>query len=214
MPGAYSSKRHLLFDFDGTLVDSSAAHAHAYLDTLKKNHPQLAKNFDYTRIAGQPTRQSFAALGVQDEAGLSELTQRKQQFYRDAIERGEVVVFPGVPELLARLAETDRSLFIVTGASRISAERILERTHLRRYFSGLITAEDSPSGKPAPDPYLRALAAYHLAPVDCLAIEDGVSGVQSAQAAGLDVVLIHSELGLPGVPNVRNSEGLATLLLT
>jgi HAD superfamily hydrolase (TIGR01509 family) len=213
MPGAFFSKRHFLFDLDGTLVDSSAAHARAYAAALQKGHPMLAAKFDYAPFAGQPTRQVFVALGFAEEAELVELTRRKQGAYRDALERGEVDVFPGAEAVLAQLREFDRSLFVVTGASQEATEMVLKQTGLGGYFLGSITAKESPKGKPGPEPYLAALSTFGLRAGECVAIEDGENGVRSAQAAGLDVALIHSNLNLSGVAHACDWEELGTLLL-
>jgi HAD superfamily hydrolase (TIGR01509 family) len=213
MPGAFSSKEHFLFDLDGTLADSVPAHERAFIETLRIRHPVLAENFDYAPFAGQPTRQVFFALGFGDERELMELTSHKQQLYREAIERGDVTLFPGVESLLAQLQARGHRLFLVTGASRKSTRRILELTALAGYFEGIITAEDVYPGKPSPEPYLHVVTHFGLRHQACLVIEDGESGVRSAQSAGLDAVLIHTELQLPGIPNVGNCENLASLLL-
>jgi len=212
MPGAFSSKRHFLFDLDGTLVDSTPAHARAFVEALAVAHPEVAGKFDYTPFAGRPTREVFLALGLRDEPELSELTRRKQENYRTAIERGEVEVFAGATQLLERLAQTGARLYLVTGASRISTERVLERTKLGRFFAGITTAEDVASGKPSPEAYLHTLARHGLEKQDCLVVEDGESGIAAAQGAGLDAVLIHTPLELPGVINVHDCKTFAELL--
>ena len=204
MPGAFFSKRNVLFDLDGTLVDSSPAHARAFVETLAAGHPELAAKFDYGKVAGLPTRDTFLSLSLKQEPELTELTRRKQALYRAALDRGEVLVFAGAAPFVARLHDEGRRLFLVTGASRISAQRILEVAGLARYFSGMITADDVPRGKPAPEPYLAALDAHGLERAESVAIEDGEHGVRSAQAAGIDVVTVHGESGFPGPPHARN----------
>jgi HAD superfamily hydrolase (TIGR01509 family) len=214
MPGAFSSKRHFLFDLDGTLVDSTAAHTRAFAGALQPSHADLARDFDYAPFAGRPTREVFLALGFQEGPELAELTERKQQLYREAVERGEVAVFAGVVPLLVRLREKGRRLFVVTGASRVSTERVLLRTGLADFFEGITAAEDASPGKPAPAPFLHAVARHGLEVRDCLVIEDGDRGIRSAQSAGLDAVLIHTDLQWPGVTNVQTCERLASLLFT
>jgi HAD superfamily hydrolase (TIGR01509 family) len=212
MRDAYFSKRHFLFDLDGTLVDSSAAHARAFVDALTPSRPALAASFEYGPFAGRPTREVFLALGLQDEAEIFELIRRKQQLYRDTLDRGDVEVFPGAAVLLKRLLKKGARLFLVTGASRVSAERVLELTKLTSFFEGVTTADDVHSGKPAPGPYLYTLAKYGLEKQDCLAVEDGESGIAAARHAGVEAVLIQTDLELPGVRNVRDFETFATLL--
>jgi HAD superfamily hydrolase (TIGR01509 family) len=212
MPGAYFSKRNFLFDLDGTLVDSAAAHARAFVDALAPGRPALAKSFDYSRFAGRTTREVFLALGLRDEPELGGLIRRKQEHYRAAVERGEVGVFAGATFLLEQLLQKGARLFLVTGASRVSTERVLERTKLEKFFEGITTAEDVSSGKPSPDAYLYTLANHGLEKEDSLVVEDGESGIAAAHSAGLDAVLIHTRLELPGVQNVGDYETFAALL--
>jgi HAD superfamily hydrolase (TIGR01509 family) len=212
MPGAYSSKRIFLFDLDGTLVDSTTAHTRAFIDALAPAHLKIAESFEYPPFAGRPTREVFVALGLSNEPELTDLVYRKQQNYRAALERGDITIFAGVVSLLDRLQKCGGRLFVVTGASRISTERVLELTKLARFFEGVTAAEDVCSGKPAPDPYLHTLARYGLGKEDCLAIEDGESGIISAQKAGVEAVLIHTDLEIPGVRNVGDFETFAALL--
>jgi HAD superfamily hydrolase (TIGR01509 family) len=204
MPGVFFSRRNILFDLDGTLVDSSPAHARAFVETLAAGYPDLAAQFDYAKVAGMRTRDTFVSLGISGEAEVAALTRRKQALYRAAHDRGEVLLFPGAAEFVVRLQAEERRLFLVTGASRRSAQCILEVTGLLRYFSGMITADDVSRGKPAPEPYLDLLGKYRLERADSVAIEDGEHGVQSALAAGLDVVTVNSENGFPGTPHARD----------
>ncbi|MCE0522822.1 MAG: HAD family phosphatase [Methylacidiphilales bacterium] len=212
MPGAYSSKRHFLFDLDGTLVDSSAAHARAFVAALTPGGPALAKSFDYSRYAGRSTREVFLALGVRDEPELTELVRSKQQHYRAALERGDVELFAGTALLLERLRQKRSRLFLVTSASRVSTERVLELKELGHFFEGITTAEDVGFGKPSPELFLYTVARHGLEKQDCLVVEDGESGIAAARSAGLDAVLIHTKLELPGVPNVRDCKTFAALL--
>jgi len=214
MPGVFSSKQHFLFDLDGTLVDSVPAHERAFIETLQSKYPALAEKFDYIIFAGRPTREVFLDLGFDQEPELTELTNCKQRLYREAIEQGKVALFPGAKSLLTRLQQKGHRLFLVTGASRISTQRVLDLTVLADYFEGITTADDAHPGKPSSEPYLYTLAHYGLNPQDCLVIEDAESGVRSAQGAGIEVVLIHTDLQLPGVINAGGCEELASLLFS
>jgi HAD superfamily hydrolase (TIGR01509 family) len=211
MPGVFSSKRNFLFDLDGTLVDSTGLHAGAYREALKPIRPDLAAAFDYAPVAGRPTREIFRELGFHDPE-LTELTRRKQQLYAAAVERGEVIIFDGVIALLAQLHEQGRRLFVVTGGNRASVQRVLETTDLKTYFEGVTTADDVQTGKPSPEPFLYTLARHGLSAAESLVIEDAESGVRSALGAGLEAVLVHSTLQLPGVTNVGTFKNLAALL--
>lgn len=212
MPGAFSSKRNFLFDLDGTLIDSTPVHARAYVAALTPKHPALARSFDYGPFGGRPTRQVFYDLGLRDEAELTQLTRYKQEHYLTSLAQGAVEIFPWTIALLSQLERQGRRLFLVTGASRVSTERVLEATKLSDFFEGITVAEDVRTGKPGPEPYLYTVTHYGLEKKECLAIEDSPSGLKSAQSAGVDVVSVHTDLELPGVTNVHNFAHFSQLL--
>ena len=211
MPGAYSSKNNLLFDLDGTLIDSEPAHAQAYLATLHKFDPTLAATFDYAAMAGQPSPQAFASLGFSG-AKLEAAILYKQRHYREALAEGEVLLFPEVHDVLTRLRASGRRLFLITGASVLSVSIILKQHQLTSLIEGVVVGEDAARGKPHPDPYLLALENFALKAADSLAIEDGLNGARSALAAGLDCVLVRTQIVLPGAHSLADFSLLPELL--
>jgi HAD superfamily hydrolase (TIGR01509 family) len=180
-----------LFDLDGTLVDSSGAHAAAYRAALAEGAPALLDGFDYDRIRGLDTRASLRALGVA-EADLARLAARKQAAYREAVARGTVRAFPGAAELLAMLVSRGRRLALVTSASRASALPAVASAGLDRFFATVVTGDEVERGKPDPALYRRALAVVGVDAEEAVAIEDAESGVAAARAAGVEVVMVHA----------------------
>ena len=88
-------------------------------------------------------------------------------------------------------------LAIASGALRNEIELILEEAGLRKAFRHITSAEDVTHGKPAPDPFLHALAGLNnqserlaLAPANCLVIEDSLPGIRGARAAGMKVLAV------------------------
>jgi HAD superfamily hydrolase (TIGR01509 family) len=197
-----SGIRHFLFDLDGTLVDSSPLHEAAYRAALAPNHARLLAGFDYRAIAGLPTPTALAQLGVAEE-DIPRLTQAKQAHYRGAL--NSLKPLPGAAELLAMLRERGAEIAIVTSASRASAQAALAATELAGFVALLVAAEDVVSAKPAPDPFWAALKLLDAKPSHSIAIEDALSGVLSARAAGLKVIGMHHEI-LRGVSDFYFSD--------
>lgn len=187
-----ASRANILFDLDGTLVESSGAHARAFAEALGVLAPHLAPGFDYEELKGRSTEEAFAHLGVRDPDLLIALTREKQQRYRRAVADGRVALCEGAAALLEALAMAGKRLFVVSGSSAASVRLILDRAGIRHYFEGVIDAGMVGRSKPAPDPYLLCLARHDLRPESSLAVEDAETGLASAQAAGLDVVVIHN----------------------
>ncbi len=177
-----------LFDLDGTLVDSSPVHERAYRQVLADQHPALLPGFDYRTVSGLTTFDAFRSLGL-DESQSREATSRKQSLYRETV--NTVRAMPGALALLEKLKARGTAIAIVTSASRASATRTLEATGLLTFADTLVTADDVTKAKPDPEPYRRALAHLKADPVKTIAVEDALSGIVSAHAAGVKVVGVH-----------------------
>jgi HAD superfamily hydrolase (TIGR01509 family) len=85
---------------------------------------------------------------------------------------------------------------VATGSNRISAERTLQAVGLSDLIDEMVTSDDVPFGKPAPDVYLEAAARIVVAPERCVAFEDAPAGIMAAQAAGIRVVAVPSPVRL------------------
>ena len=206
-----------LFDLDGTLVDSTPAHEAAYRTALGELFPAALGSFRYAEHLGRPTAEVVAGLGVADPVLAGRLVARKQARYRECVAAGRVLPLPGGPELLTELARRGRPRYVVTGASRASAERVLAATGLAGLVGGLVTAEDAAPGKPHPAAYREACRRYAPGgdPGTAVAVEDSAQGVASALAAGL--LTVHVRAGGPAVPGpgvvpVAGLEALRALL--
>jgi HAD superfamily hydrolase (TIGR01509 family) len=179
-----------LFDLDGTLVDSSPVHERAYRQVLADRHPDLLAGFDYKAVSGLTTLDAFRQLGL-DDSRSREATVAKQGLYRAAVNAGAVRALPGSGALLENIKARGAAIAIVTSASRASATRTLESTGLLAFADALITADDVTRGKPDPEPYRTALARLNADPARTIAVEDALSGIASAHAAGVKVIGVH-----------------------
>jgi HAD superfamily hydrolase (TIGR01509 family) len=186
-----AAKRHLLFDLDGTLVDSSGAHAAAYREALAGVSAAAASAFDYELAKGKRTVEVFRELGY-EEPRLSTLVAEKQAAYLRQVARGAIVLFPGARALLEHLSATGRGTFLATGASRRSTDQVLKSCGIDAFFSETVTADDVLRGKPAGDCFALLVRRWELAPADCLVVEDADSGVAAARDAGLEVAVVHN----------------------
>jgi beta-phosphoglucomutase len=191
--------RAVVFDFDGVSANSEPFHFRAYRDVLAEDGVTLTEPEYYARYLGYDDAGAFNALAADrgwrwDERRVAELVRRKAARMED-LERGESVLFPGADAAIRRLAAA-WPLAIASGALRAEIVGVLERENLTRFFPVLVAAEDARAGKPAPDPYVRAVellskaASTPLVPADCVAVEDSHWGLESARAAGLRTVAV------------------------
>ena len=185
-------KLNFLFDLDGTLIDSTPLHKLSFQEAIQQFCPELMDGFDYEHIKGQRTQDAFLALGITEETKLTQLVTAKQAHYRASVQKGLVPLRQGTLRVLELLRAVGRRLFIVTGASRTSAELVLKRCGIVNFFEGIVSSDEVPKSKPHPKIFLHCLETYNLDRNASIVVEDALSGARGAQAAGIDVVLVHN----------------------
>jgi beta-phosphoglucomutase len=191
--------RAIVFDFDGVIANSEPLHYGAFRDVLAEAGVALSETDYYARYLGYDDLGVFRTLGI--DRGLNWPDARLAAFVAakallmDVAERQGALLFPGAREAIERAAGTV-PLAIASGALGPEIRRVLEREGLLPCFKVIVSAEDTPASKPAPDPYLRAVrllgetAGRALKAGECVAIEDSPWGLQSARAAGLRTVAV------------------------
>ncbi len=185
------SLRAIVFDFDGVIANSEPLHYQAFQEVLAGEGLMLTERDYYDRYLGYDDAGVFRAVGV-ETARIGDLV--KQKAVRiEALERDVSILFPGAASAIRRLAGSV-PLAIASGAIGAEIRRVLKREHLSQFFVAVVSAEDTPNGKPAPDPYLRAVAELGtacgggLSARECVAIEDSHWGLEAARTAGLRTV--------------------------
>ncbi len=181
------SKRLLIFDFDGTVADTSPLHAKTFKHTLAP----FGVSVHYPDIAGLKTRD--AMLYCLDQPGISldaavidTLVSEKQVKVRQLI-KSDLEPMPGVDAFL-RWARRRFQLAMVTSGSRGSVSLALEKLGYTGWFDPLICAEDVTNAKPIPEGYLKVLNLTQTKPNEAIVFEDSNIGIASAKSAGLEAI--------------------------
>ena len=184
--GSLDAYGALVFDCDGTLVDTMPAHYIAWRTTLQKYSIEFPEDRFYA-FGGVPAptivRTLAGEAGVQLDAEA--VAVEKETLYADTI----TVVQP-IQAVLA-IAQQYRGkmpMAVATGSHRWVAHHSLDLIGIRNWFDTIVTFEDVARPKPAPDTYLEAAKRLGIAPGDCLAFEDATPGLESARAAGMDCI--------------------------
>lgn len=181
----------LIWDMDGTLVDTAALHFAAWQElTGELGIPFSAEHFRVTFGWRNPEIFEYLAPGRWTPAQMLELGERKEQAYRNAARREGVSLLPGVRSLLEAAAKERLKQAIGSSAPRANLDLILDLTASRSFFQTLVSGEDTHRGKPDPEVFLLAAARLGAVPAECVVIEDAVAGVQAAQSAGMRCVAI------------------------
>lgn len=196
---AYDSFAHydaLIFDMDGTLVDSMSLHLDAWALTCAEFGIPFEREQLY-QYGGIPTRKIIAMLAEQQglTVDVEAFARRKIALYLAQIDR--VSVFPAMWELV-RQCHGKIPMGIGTGSPRNQAESILKSTGLDAYIQVVVSADDVSNHKPHPDTFLEVARQLGANPANCLVFEDTRIGLEAGKAAGMETVLV-----IEGEPDPR-----------
>lgn len=183
--------RGYIFDCDGTLADTMPLHLRAWNHGLEMaKAPLQLEGKAFMTVAGMALRQTIEhwneTHSIQIDADI--VIREKNQFYQqhqagiEAIE--EVVAY-------ARACRDEGALIsVASGGERVDVLATLKKIGLEDFFPVIVTAEDVERAKPAPDLFLLAAERMGLPPKDCLVIEDSLLGIEAANMAGMESVLV------------------------
>ena len=186
-PDMFAGRRLLIFDFDGTIADTTPLHAAAFEQVLRP----LGVAVDYHAIAGLRTSdaitQLLASAGVvRDAAALQALVAAKQSAVRTMIATS-LQPLPGADRFLRRARE-HRVMALVTSGSRGTVGLALEALGYTGWFLPVVCSEDVTRAKPDPEGFLRALALTGVPAGEAVVFEDSSAGMAAAMAASIDVI--------------------------
>ena len=212
----------VVFDVDGVIVDSP--HERAWVEALAqladgdwhelvpgtRYRPEAFDTRTYQEfVAGKPRLDGARAIlehfGFPDpQTRAVAYAQRKQRRLLELIAQGAVKAFPDALRLIGELRS--RNVPLAAASSSKNANAIMEkidldgspRTRLIDCFAANVCGQDV-AGKPAPDLFLAAAAALHVAPADCIVVEDAPAGVAAAKNGGMKsigIARLHDEAGL------------------
>jgi beta-phosphoglucomutase len=175
----------VIWDVDGTLVDTAEMHFQAWLELCR----ELGRDFsraDFAATFGRRNPEIFDFLfGPRfNTTELDELGFRKEELYRAAARQG-VELLPGARPLLEGLHAGGFRQAIGSSAPRANVELILTLTRTEALFDAVSCAEDTQRGKPDPQVFLVAAEKLGVEPARCVVVEDAVAGVQAARAGGM-----------------------------
>ena len=179
----------LIFDCDGTLADTMPLHYRAWTRLLDQLGAPFPEELFYS-LGGKPSETILELLRDQHGVNVRDVSgaaAHKEAFFLELLHE----VRPIEPVLqYARAWHGRRPLAVASGGYRSNVELTLEAIGIRSWFDTLVCVEDYARGKPFPDAFLEAARRMQVPPEQCLVFEDSPLGVQAAQAAGMQYVLV------------------------
>ena len=177
----------LIFDLDGTLINSMPYHALAWKQVAYEQGFDIDVN-DIYAMGGSASRDIAAFYKNKGEpvGDIDEYVKRKIAIFQENIPKIEV--FQKIFNELKEAKSLGIRIAIGTGTRTANATRILKEKDLFDYIDALVTADDVTRHKPNPDTFLVAAKRLELEPQDCLVFEDGQLGIKAALRGGFDCI--------------------------
>ena len=181
----------IIFDMNGVIIDDEPLHEAAikevcllrgitfFSDEYKKLYMGVSDKTCFQIII-----QKYNLVG----AGIEELLTQKTIIYKQLL-ASNIKEVPGVVQAIETLSKTF-DLALASSATREEIEMILKHFKIKSYFKEIVSTEDVSLCKPNPEPYLLVAEKLNVSPEFCLVIEDSISGVSSARAAGMKCIAI------------------------
>jgi beta-phosphoglucomutase len=181
----------VIWDVDGTLVDTAAFHFAAW-QRLADEIGRPFTEIDFAATFGRRNPEIIRAVFDPGADGrkCAELGERKETYYRDSTREHGVDLLPGAGELLRGFGELGWPQALGSSAPRGNLDLILELTDTGRYFAAIVSGDDVTRGKPDPQVFQVAAAKLGVKPARCVVFEDAVAGVEAAKAAGMKCVAV------------------------
>lgn len=188
------------WDVDGTLVDSEPLHLKA-LEAVCREHDVDISDFGAEPFVGVAIdnvwrligRRFGSSMGQNEKEGLETFRRTIDDQYQHGVSK--LRAMPGAVEAVRWLAEMNVPMCAVSNSGASTVEANLKAIGVHEFFSFTVTLDDVDNPKPHPEPYRRAVERLGVPAGRVLAVEDSASGHQSAQAAGLAVLLLGAGAG-------------------
>ena len=181
-------RKAVLWDLDGTLVDSEEFHWLSWRDTLQGAGIELTYDQFLASFGQRNDRILGQWLPGADPERRRRIGDAKEAEYRRLVEARGLAPLPGARDWLAALRQAGWKQAIASSAPRANAEVMLRVLHLTGYLDAIVAAEDVTIGKPDPQVFLKAAETLGTPPARCVVVEDAAAGVEAGRRGGMRTI--------------------------
>jgi phosphoglycolate phosphatase len=183
-------KQHIIFDLDGTLIDSSTSILQSFEAAFKKSGVVALKPFTQ-EVIGPPLMPTLRTLSGSDDAGLLDTLAAAFKAEYDTHAYKAATVFEGIASLLSRLQQHGLQMYIATNKRILPTTRIMQHLQWEHYFAGVYALDFfSPAVASKKDMVSNILALHGLTPEATLFVGDRIEDGLAAEGNGLDFAMV------------------------
>jgi beta-phosphoglucomutase family hydrolase len=182
-------KRAIIWDLDGTLIDSSALHWEAWQEVMTAENLRLTYE-EYVADFGKRNDEILRGrLGARiTEADIERITWVKEEKYRELLRTRGLKLLPGAEYWLRELKAGEWLQALASSSPRLNIDTVFAALGITRFFDVVVSSEEVKQGKPHPDVFLAAAEKLNVAPPRCIVVEDAPAGIEAAHRAGMKAI--------------------------
>ena len=179
----------MLFDWDGVVIDSSAAHEKSW-ELLASEMGRTLPEGHFKEGFGRKNEYIIPEIlgWTRDSEEIKDIARRKEFLYREILKETGIEALPGVKKLLESLKEAGIPCAVGSSTERENITTVMELLGFSEFFQKIISADEVVHGKPDPEVFLKAAASIGRKPQECVVFEDSFAGLQAARAGKMKSV--------------------------
>lgn len=211
-------KKAVIFDLDGTLVNSVPHYFKIHQKVLKESiNYHLTEEYFYKYCNGQSAKEFYKRI-LKEDHDEPEIIKKMMLLDKKFVQEESahhIKAFSGVKTILKELSKRNAVLALATSSAKPYVDIVLENNNLRSYFDIIITRDHIEKTKPNPEIFLKARQELGIPKKDCVVVEDAINGFKAAKRAGIDCVGLTTSLSQKQVkPLVTKVADHKSLLMT
>lgn len=185
----------VLWDLDGTLIDSEEYHWLSWRETMAAEGILITREQFLASFGHRNDEILTEWLGASSTGDrLQRISATKEHLFRQLIRERGLSPLPGAREWILQLSRRGWQQAIASSAPRENVETVLSVLDVASHFQAIASAEDVTAGKPDPQVFLIAASRVHTSPSKCIVVEDAVGGIEAARRAGMRCVGVRQTL--------------------
>lgn len=178
----YKPIKNIIFDIDGTMINSYQASLTTLRETIIKVTGQQLNDEILYKHFGVPLKEALSIIGI-DSKYHEEIEKKNDEEYPKMVHL--IKIFDGIEDILKALTKEHIVLGLVTSEGREEFVYVFEPLPIRKYFSEFVLADDTEKHKPHPDPLLLMMKKQHMRPEETIYIGDALYDSLACKAANI-----------------------------